>query len=89
MLSFVAILTKLVGGFLGARIKQVGRKSALVVGFGMVSRGEMALIVASIGLEFGYLSEDLFTVVIASIIITTLLSPILLKLSIKRESAEV
>ena len=89
VLSFVAILTKLVGGFLGARIKQVGRKSALVVGFGMVSRGEMALIVASIGLEFGYLSEDLFTVVIASIIITTLLSPILLKLSIKRESAEV
>ncbi len=64
---------------------KVNRKSAFVVGSGLVSRGEMALIVAKIGQELGYISDTFFTVVIASIIVTTLISPLLLKFSISLE----
>ena len=85
ILSVGAIATKLVGGYLGSRIMKVNRKSAFVVGSGLVSRGEMALIVAKIGQELGYISDTFFTVVIASIIVTTLISPLLLKFSISLE----
>ncbi len=85
-LSIGAVLTKLAGGYFGSRIMKINRKSALVVGAGMVSRGEIALIVAKIGQELGYVSDTFFTVVIASIIVTTLVSPLLLKFSINYEA---
>ncbi|MFC6347810.1 cation:proton antiporter [Vagococcus carniphilus] len=85
LLSLGAILTKLMGGYFAARLMKVNRKSSFVIGSGMVSRGEMALIVAKIGQESGFITNEFFTVVIAAIIITTLISPLLLKFSIGLE----
>ena len=88
ILSLGAVLTKLAGGYIASRLMKVKPKSAFVVGSGMVSRGEMALIVAKIGQELGYVSDTFFTVVIAAIIVTTLISPLLLKFSINLEEKD-
>lgn len=53
----VAIVTKFVGAFLGAR--QLGRGDATFVGIGMVPRGEVGIIVASIGASAGVVNAEL------------------------------
>jgi monovalent cation:proton antiporter-2 (CPA2) family protein len=78
-LSLVAILAKLLGGGLGARLTGFGNRSSLVIGAGMISRGEVALIIAATGLESGLLLPGYFTGVIIVVILTTLVTPPLLK----------
>ncbi|MFX3693303.1 cation:proton antiporter, partial [Streptococcus suis] len=63
-LSVLAILTKLVGAAFGAKLAGFEWRSSLAVGAGMVSRGEVALIIAGIGLESNLLTADLFAVLI-------------------------
>jgi Kef-type K+ transport system membrane component KefB len=53
---------------------------ALTVGVGMISRGEVALITATIGLQAGLITTSLFSVVIMITLVTTLVTPLLLKL---------
>ncbi|MGH2712074.1 MAG: cation:proton antiporter [Actinomycetota bacterium] len=72
LVTVVAILTKVAGGWLGSR--RLGTLPALTVGVGMVPRGEVGLIVASIGLGLG-LDPVLFGVVIAMTVVTTLVTP--------------
>jgi monovalent cation:proton antiporter-2 (CPA2) family protein len=79
-LSILAILTKLVGGALGAKLSGFTWGSSLGIGAAMVSRGEVALIIASIGLETGLLAEDMFAAVIVVVLVTTLVTPPLMKL---------
>ena len=59
--------------------------SSIIIGSGMISRGEVALIIASTGLTSGFLLQQYFTPVILVIIVTTLVTPPLLKLFIKRD----
>ncbi len=73
ILTAVAIATKFIGCFIGAR--SLGYRSATVVGVGMVPRGEVGIIVASIGLSAGVISNDIYTTVIAMSLITTLIAP--------------
>lgn len=84
-LVIVAVLTKIVG--CGGAVKLLGFDwpSSLIVGTGMVSRGEMALIVAQIGLTNHLMSATHYSAVIMAIIITTLLSPLLLKKAISQK----
>lgn len=84
-LVIVAVLTKVVG--CGGAVKLLGFDwpSSLIVGTGMVSRGEMALIVAQIGLTSHLMSATHYSAVIMAIIITTLLSPLLLKKAISQK----
>lgn len=84
ILAVVAAAAKLLGGGLGARLTGFGTRSAVVIGAGMISRGEVALIIAATGLESGLLLPEYFTAVIIVIIITTLITPPLLK-SVFRE----
>ncbi|MEK3682318.1 cation:proton antiporter [Paenibacillus sp. FSL R10-2736] len=86
VLSLVAILAKLLGGGIGARLTGFNTRSSLVIGTGMISRGEVALIIAATGLESGLLLPQYFTGVIIAVIITTLVTPPLLK-SMFREEA--
>lgn len=65
------------------------RKEALQVGIGMVSRGEVALIVAQKGYAAGMLDDVLFAPIVLVVIVTTLLTPILLKIVMKEKTAEV
>lgn len=76
------VLSKLVGASLGAKIAGFSNSSSLLVGTGMVSRGEMALVIAQIGLTNHLLAPAAYSTVIGAIIMTTVISPFLLKWSI-------
>ncbi|SFX02124.1 sodium/proton-potassium antiporter GerN, CPA2 family (TC 2.A.37.2.2) [Thermoactinomyces sp. DSM 45891] len=78
-LTIIAVLTKLLGSGLGARLTGFRRRSALGIGAGMVSRGEVALIIAAIGLKAHLLKQEYFTSIITVVILTTLITPPLLK----------
>lgn len=79
LLSIVAIITKLIGCGFGAKITGFNTKSSLIIGAGMISRGEVALIIASTGLASGLLPQSYFTSVVLVVIVTTLVTPPLLK----------
>ena len=79
VLTVVAILTKVVGCGLGAKLCRYTGKESLQIGVGMVSRGEVALIVASKGEALGLMGTQLMGPVVIVVIITTIIAPILLK----------
>lgn len=85
VLLIVAILTKVVGCGLGAKLCKFNNKDALSIGIGMVSRGEVALIVAQKGAQVGLLDEQLFPAIVFMVIVTTLLTPILLKVVLSKK----
>lgn len=77
--SVMAILSKLLGGGLGAKITGFNWRSSLGIGAGMISRGEVALIIAAIGLDSGLFPQSYYTPLILVIIVTTLVTPPMLK----------
>lgn len=80
MLSILAILTKLIGSSVGAKLAGFGWGSSLAIGSAMVSRGEVALIIAGIGLETKLLSHDIFAVIVVVVLVTTIVTPLMMKL---------
>ena len=83
ILTLFAILGKLIGCGVGAL--GLGWKEASVVGVGMVPRGEVGMIVASIGLGMGVISTDLYSIVIFMVIATTILTPPVLAAMVSRK----
>lgn len=79
ILLAVAIVTKIIGCGLGAKICGFGNREALQVGVGMVSRGEVALIVAQKGYSLGLLDSAIMPAVVLVVIATTILTPVILK----------
>ncbi len=79
-LTVLAIATKLVGCGVGALSTGLSKKDSLVVGVGMAPRGEVALIVASIGLQKGVLHTTIFSDLVLVVILTTVLTPLMLKI---------
>lgn len=88
ILLVIAILSKVVGCGLGAKICGCTGKEAFQVGIGMISRGEVALIVAQKGYASGMLDDVLFAPIVLIVIVTTLITPILLKLVMKDNDSE-
>ena len=88
ILLVIAILSKVVGCGLGAKICGCTGKQAFQVGIGMISRGEVALIVAQKGYASGMLDDVLFAPIVLVVIVTTLITPILLKLVMKDNDSE-
>ena len=80
-LTVVAILTKIIGAGIGAKICHFSNKECIQIGTGMVSRGEVALIVASKGAALGVLSSVMLGPIVIVVVVTTIISPILLKLA--------
>jgi len=80
ILAVVAVVTKLVGGAARGLLGGLKLRQATGVGAGMVARGEVGLIVASIGLERGLLESDLYTAMVIVSLLTTLVTPPLLKI---------
>lgn len=78
-LTIVAILTKVVGCGLGAKLCHYKNYQALRIGVGMISRGEVALIVASKGAALGLIGSQFIGPVVIVVIVTTIIAPILLK----------
>ena len=79
LLLIVAILTKIIGCGLGARICGFTKRESFQVGVGTISRGEVALIVAQKGNAMGLMSAALFPAVVLVVIATTIITPVLLK----------
>ncbi|MFB8377594.1 cation:proton antiporter [Paenibacillus taichungensis] len=88
VISLIAIVTKLLGGGAGARLTGFDVSSSLAIGAGMISRGEVALIIASTGLASGLLDAEYFTSVVIMVIVTTLVTPPLLKITFARKKGE-
>jgi len=84
----IAVVTKLIGTGLPSIIFLKDRPRAMRVGIGMVSRGEVGLIVAGVGVSSGALSNDIYTAVIIMVAATTIITPIWLKLAYKNEPLE-
>lgn len=78
--SVIAILSKFIGCGLGAKISGFGNRSSMGIGAGMISRGEVALILAAMGLEAGLLHPEYYTSAIIVVILTTVVTPPLLKI---------
>ena len=79
ILVFIAIVTKLLGCGLPSIIFLKDKSKAMRVGIGMISRGEVGLIVAGIGATSGVLSGDVYTAIIVMVAVTTIITPIWLK----------
>jgi Kef-type K+ transport system membrane component KefB len=80
VLIVVAVLTKLIGAGLGARLAGFPTRTALGIGAGMIARGEVGLIIASIGMVKGLISQQVYTGVVVLCLVTTLVTPPLLKI---------
>ena len=75
----IAIATKAVGCMAGAKATGFSSKESLRVGIGMISRGEVGLIVASYGLTHAIIQKDIFSAMVLMVLVTTLITPILLR----------
>src|ERR671918_638152 len=82
----IALTTKVVGCGLPSIIFLKNKTKAFRVGIGMISRGEVGLIVAGIGVSTGPLSSDIYTTVIVMVALTTIITPIWLKRSYMKDT---
>ncbi len=87
-LALAAIGSKVAGCGLGARLCGLPGRDALRVGAGMVSRGEVALIAAARGLSVGLLSEQFFSPILITVVVTTVATPILLRVLYGKKQAD-
>jgi Kef-type K+ transport system membrane component KefB len=82
VVTIIAIVSKLLGGFLGAL--SLGRSSALIVGFGMVPRGEVGVVIASLGLAAGVFSDRMYAIIVAMSLLTAMVTPPVLAWLLRR-----
>jgi Kef-type K+ transport system membrane component KefB len=84
VITVIAILGKLVGCSIGAATR--GERTAMIVGAGMVPRGEVGIVVAMVGLNMAIISQSTYSVIVLVSIVTTLYAPFLLRTVIRAES---
>lgn len=84
----VAILGKIVGCGLGAAASGFSIRESLRVGIGMVSRGEVGLIVASVGLQAGLIDGVIFAIIVLVVLVTTLVTPVMLRYAFRGKERE-
>lgn len=85
LLLVIAILSKILGCGLGAKLCKYSNTEAYQIGVGMVSRGEVALIVANKGIAMGLMVPEFLGPIVIVVVITTIITPILLKISFKEK----
>ncbi len=83
VLLVVAVITKIIGCGLGAKLCRYTTSESIQIGIGMISRGEVALIVADKGLSLGLLSSSVFGPIVIMVMVTTIITPVLLKVAFK------
>ncbi|MCK5243333.1 cation:proton antiporter [bacterium] len=86
IVTVLAIITKLVG--CGAAVLKDGLPSSFIVGVGMMPRGEVGLIIAAIGANMKIIPADIYAVIVAMCMFTTLLMPPLMKMAVERKTRE-
>jgi Kef-type K+ transport system membrane component KefB len=78
-ITVIAIVGKYVSGFVAGKVNKN------IVGFGMVPRGEVGLIFASMGMSLGVINNQLYSVIVIMVILTTLLTPPILTYFLSRQ----
>src|SRR3989344_906870 len=78
-LTVVAVITKLVGCYIPAKLQGMSHKDSLIVGWGMSPRGEVAMIVALIGLNAGLIGQGIYVSLVLMSLLTTIITPIVLR----------
>jgi len=86
VVTVIAVISKLAGGFLGAL--SLGRRSAMIVGVGMVPRGEVGVVIASLGLAGGVFSNETYAVIVAMSLLTSIVTPPVLAALLRRQSED-
>lgn len=84
----VAVIGKLVGCGAAARLFRLSRSEAAQIGVGMISRGEVAIITANIGLQNHIISQQIFIPTLLVVLLTTMVTPILLRLAFSHKYEE-
>lgn len=79
----VAIISKIGGAGIGAKLGGMTWKESYRIGAGMISRGEVGLIIAGVGIAQGIIGTEDFTVVVVMVLVTTLVTPFLLRLAFR------
>lgn len=87
-LVIVAIASKLIGCGLTAAFFLKSRSKGVKVGYGMISRGEVGLIVAGVAISAGAISKSVYSAILGMIMITTVVAPILLRKAYDNEPPE-
>ncbi|WP_266157594.1 cation:proton antiporter [Dyella silvatica] len=86
VVTVIAIISKLLGGFLGAL--PLGKHSATIVGFGMVPRGEVGVVIASLGLAAGVFNDRIYAIIVAMSLLTAMVTPPVLAWMLRRAGAD-
>jgi Kef-type K+ transport system membrane component KefB len=81
LISIIGIGGKMIGAGIGAKAGGMTSLESLQLGIGMVSRGEVGLIVANVGLSQGLLNNDIFSSIVGMVLLTTLVTPPMLRAS--------
>ena len=82
VITVLGVLTKLVGGIIGSF--RLGRWNSIVVGLGMSPRGEVGIVVASLGLSLALVDGETYAMLLAAVILTTLVAPVMLQWAVPR-----
>ena len=82
--TVIGILSKIIGSYIGGRFSNFDKRESLQIGISMVPRAEVALIIANIGLKSGFIGEGIFTGIILLVIVSSVLTPLLLKMTNKK-----
>jgi Kef-type K+ transport system membrane component KefB len=82
VVTVIAIVSKLIGGWLGSL--SLGRRSATVIGFGMVPRGEVGVVIASLGLAAGVFNNRMYAIIVAMSLLTAMVTPPVLAWLLRR-----
>ncbi|AGY77194.1 cation:proton antiporter [Clostridium autoethanogenum] len=77
----IAVVGKIIGCGGAARVLKMSKSESLQIGVGMISRGEVAIITANIGLQKNIISEEIFLPTLMVVILTTIITPVLLKVA--------
>jgi Kef-type K+ transport system membrane component KefB len=85
IMILVAVIGKVLGAGYGAFLGGYSTQEALQLGVGMMSRGEVGLIVAAIGIELGMIDQTIFSAIVGVVIVTTLITPPLLRIVFRQK----
>lgn len=77
VLAVMGVLTKLLGGIIGSW--RLGKWNSVVVGVGMSPRGEVGIVVSALGLSLALIGQEIYAVLLAAVILTTLVAPVMLQ----------
>lgn len=79
ILTVLAVITKFLGAFIGAKLSRIDLANSVEIGAGMISRGEVGIVIAQAGLGSHFISTSYYSTLIAVIVVTTILAPLILK----------